>query len=122
MLAGQRILIVEDEPLIGIDLEAAVKDSGGIVVAIASTVVDATQSVETETLHGAIVDLRLRHELATPVLERLVTRNIPFVIHSGQADAAIEAEWPGVPIIDKPALPETVMAALAKAIRDRRSD
>ena len=122
MLAGQRILIVEDEPLIGIDLEAAVKDSGGIVVAIASTVVDATRSVETETLHGAIVDLRLRHELATPVLERLVTRNIPFVIHSGQADAAIGAEWPGVPIIDKPALPETVMAALAKAIRDRRSD
>ena len=67
MLAGQRILIVEDEPLIGIDLEAAVKDSGGIVVAIASTVVDATRSVETETLHYIPAKLMLRSRRSGPV-------------------------------------------------------
>ena len=55
MLAGKRILIVEDEPLIGLDLESAVKDCDGIVVGIVSTVAAAKQAVEIETLHGAIL-------------------------------------------------------------------
>ena len=120
MLAGKRILIVEDEPLIGLDLESAIKDCDGIVVGVVSTVAAAKQAVEIETLHGAILDLRLKNELALPIMEQLAGRNIPFVIHSGQADHSIAAAWPSVPIINKPALPESIIAALAAAIRDRR--
>ena len=101
MLAGKRILIVEDEPLIGLDLEAAVKDCDGIVVGIVSTVAAASQTVETEILHGAILDLQLKDQLALPVMEQLASRDIPFVIHSGQADDSIASAWPGVPIIGK---------------------
>lgn len=120
MLAGKRILIIEDEPLIGLDLESAIKDGSGIVVGIVTTVATAMQTIENETLHGAILDLRLKNELALPLMEQLAARNIPFVIHSGQADHSIATAWPSVPIINKPALPENVIAALAVAIGDHR--
>ena len=113
MLAGKRILIVEDEPLIALDLESTVIDHEGIVVGPVGTIAEATLIVGTEAIDGAILDLRLGGELGLSVAECLRTRKIPFVIHSGQADTTLPSIWPAVPVINKPALPEAVIAVLA---------
>ncbi len=112
MLHGKRILVVEDEPLIALDLEAAILEWQGVVVGPAQSLADAIRLASTEPLHGAILDLRLRNEPATDVIHCLLQRGIPCVVHTGQADASLAKIWPHIPVIDKPALPETVLAAL----------
>lgn len=120
MLQGLRILIVEDEPLIALDLETAITDHQGVVVGPASTIVGALRLINDGVIHGAIIDLRLNTALALPVAERLIADRTPFVIHSGQADASVKSAWPNVPIIGKPAPMEVIIAALAAAIHDRQ--
>ena len=117
LLAGKRILIVEDEPLIAIDLESAVVDQQGTVISAPSTLAEAQRVAENEAFDGAILDLHLKEGLALPVAESLLQRAIPFVIHSGHTDITTPRAWPMVPIIGKPALPEHVIAILASIIR-----
>ena len=94
MLEGKNILIVEDEPLIALDLETAIQDARGQVIGAMGSVRTALQAVETLTFDGAILDLRLNGEDALPVMQALSNRKIPFVIHSGQADRTVTTDWP----------------------------
>ena len=119
MLAGKRILIVEDEPLIALDLESTVIDHEGIVVGPIRSIAQATLIAKTEAIDGAILDLRLGGELALSVAECLCARKIPFVIHSGQADTTLPRNWPAVPMISKPAPPEKVIALLFTIMQSR---
>ena len=119
VLAGKRILIVEDEPLIALDLESAVIDHNGIVVGPVDSIPQATLFVETEAIDGAILDMRLGGDLALPVAQRLHARQIPFIIHSGQAHTTLTRNWPAVPLIGKPALPEAVIELLSRVMRNQ---
>lgn len=116
-LLGKRILVVEDEPLIALDLEAAIKESRGIVVGPAQCLADALRLASSEPLHGAIVDLRLRNEPASDVIHCLRQRGVACVVHTGQSDATLAISWPDIPVIDKPALPEAVLAVLAEQMK-----
>jgi DNA-binding response OmpR family regulator len=117
VLAGKRILIVEDEPLIALDLENAIVDHEGIVIGPAGSIAQATQLAESETIDGAILDLRLGGELALSVAECLRGRQVPFVIYSGQADTTLPRNWPTAPIVGKPAPPEDVIALLVSVMQ-----
>lgn len=117
VLIGRKILIVEDEPLIGLDLQSSILDFGGLVVGPVGTVREAMAFAETEELDGAILDLRIREGLALGVAEKLLSRGIPFVIHSGQAETTLPRNWPIVPLINKPALPEHVIRILAALLQ-----
>ena len=119
MLSGKRILIVEDEPIIALDLAAAVVDGEGTVVGTAVTVEQAHRLLASEPCDAVILDLRLKDGLATAIADRLRDLGIPFVIHSGQADSICATAWPGVPVVGKPALPEQVMATLVCAMGAR---
>lgn len=110
MLEGKRILIVEDEPLIAFDLEVAVKVHSGSVIGPAYSIVEAMSFAEHEQLQGAILDLNLKGSIATSVLKCLLRRGIPCVVHTGQLTTDLDDLR--VPIINKPALPEAVIAAL----------
>lgn len=110
-------MIVEDEPLIAIDLESAVRDQHGIVIANLNTLAEAQRCADVEALDGAILDLKLKEGMAFAVAEALIRRTIPLVIHSGQSDITMPRAWPTVPFIGKPALPEQVVAVLAACMQ-----
>ena len=44
-------------------------------------------------------------------------RGIPFVVHTGYPPMLVSREWPDVPVISKPALPDQIVAALMGALR-----
>ncbi len=113
MLAGKHILVVEDEPIIALDLEAAVQDQQGIVIGPIGELTEAVRMAQTAQLDGAILDLRLRQQMARPVADALLARNIPFVYHSGQAHMTGPDDWPSAPAIIKPAAAEHVIKVLA---------
>ena len=81
-LAGRSILIVEDEPLIALDIVDAFQKVGAITLT-ARTVADAIHLVEEDGLSAAVIDFGLRDGDADPICGRLQERAIPFILHSG---------------------------------------
>jgi DNA-binding response OmpR family regulator len=115
------ILLVEDEPLILLDLEFAVEDSGHQFVS-AGCVAQALGYLNDCAIDLAILDVNLgRGTTCVPVAEELRRRGIAYVLHSGDLDRRNETiRKLGATVIAKPASAEQVVAgALAERARLR---
>lgn len=100
-LSGRFILIVEDEPLVALDVRSAVTEAGA-TVASAANCKDALRLVDSHGLSAAIVDIDLGHgEDCSEVCERLLERNIPFVFFTGEVRPDILRRWPDAPVLTK---------------------
>jgi DNA-binding NtrC family response regulator len=93
MLRGHYVLIIEDEPLIALDLEHALS-SAGAQVGISGTVDSALEAAKAPALTAAIVDLRLHGHSVRSVVERLSARDLPFIFYSGHTETPTAASWP----------------------------
>ena len=83
-LTGRVILVIEDEPLIALDIQDAFEDAGATVV-VARTLAAALVAVEDNSLSAAIVDHALGDGDSSEICQRLKERNVPFVTYSGFA-------------------------------------
>ena len=110
-LAGQLILLVEDEPLVALDVEKALRAAGARVVS-AGYVESGLYTTEHPALCAAVVDLHLGDGNGTAICRRLRHLGVPFVVHTGYPPVLIASEWPDVPIISKPAPTEQIITAL----------
>ena len=117
-LAGQRILVVEDDPIIAIDLGQTLSDAGATIVGPAHRVAAALTLIDLHSPDLAVLDWRLEGETASPVAHRLAALGIPFLFHTSSRGHP-ETEHPGAVIIDKPTRPEQLIAAV-KTLTDRR--
>ena len=61
-MAATRILVVEDEFLIALDIAGVLEQAGLAVIGPAGTVGDALQAIEQEDVHGALLDVHLAGE------------------------------------------------------------
>jgi len=119
-LDGVRVLLVEDDFLILMDLEDMLSAAGAKVIAECRNVEDALEKVEDDELEVevAVLDMRLGDESAAPVARRLAERGVPFVFYSGQIDGdPVFAEWPDHELVHKPARSEVIVRAVAAAAR-----
>jgi CheY-like chemotaxis protein len=114
VLAGRCILVVEDEPLISLDITARLQDAGARVVS-ASRLEKALGLAECPDLAAGVLDFDLGQVDSTPVCWKLVDRRIPFVFHSGRMYSAFR-RWPRAPVILKPAT-QSLIGAVAALFR-----
>jgi CheY-like chemotaxis protein len=112
-LAGRLILLVEDEPLIALDVEKALRAAGARVVS-AGYVESGLYTTEHPALSAAVVDLRLGREDGRTICRRLRHLRVPFLVYTGYPIAEMASEWPDVPVIKKPAAGEVIVASLVK--------
>jgi DNA-binding response OmpR family regulator len=112
-LAGRSILIVEDEPLIALEIITAFEGAGARVKA-ARTLADAKCLVGGDGLSAAVIDFGLGDGDADALCDRLNARKIPFVLHSGYSHVR-EASRCGI-VVPKPANPAILVDALVKAL------
>jgi DNA-binding response OmpR family regulator len=82
-------LIVDDEPLIAMLVEAWIADMGHEPVGPAHSLTEATALLE-HSFDGAIVDLTLGAESGRPIAETLAAKGVPFVYATGQAEAQLD--------------------------------
>ena len=115
LFSRKLVLLVEDEPLIALDIEDHLRKVGARVIT-AGYFDAALYMAEHPDLSGAIVDLRLGVESAIPICRRLAHRSVPFVVYTGHSAGAVEREWPSVPIIQKPAKAEEIIDALSRSL------
>ncbi len=120
-LEGCRILIVEDEPLIALDIEATLADAGARILgpvhseAAAMALVDAAVSDADGALKidRAVLDVHLGDNTCEAVAARLTSLKVPFVFHSGFArDTEPFVARSAAPHLRKPASAEALIAAL----------
>src|ERR1700733_7574207 len=112
-LQGRTILVIEDEPLIAMDI-AADLESAGANVTTTTTLHHALILAEHDGLSADIVDPSLGDENSSALYARLKQRGIPFLIYSGYPK--IEGVSPDVPHLLKPALPDVLVAAVIELI------
>lgn len=112
-IAGRTILIVEDEPVVGMALEDMLADAGAAPVS-AVTVEQALALLETTTIDAAILDVNLHGVQSYPVAEALAQRGVPFVFATGYGEALHAPEFCHVPTISKPYSFPDIMAALER--------
>jgi DNA-binding NtrC family response regulator len=117
-LKGSRILIVEDEFIIALEVQSCLEEAGATVVGPAFTVSKAIELASRENLSAAVLDLRLGRDSAAPIAAVLAERHIPFVFYTGQpATDPVRRAWPQATTVSKPASDNQIVSALAEIIR-----
>jgi DNA-binding response OmpR family regulator len=114
-LHGQSILIVEDEPLIALDLANSFQEAGALVIT-ATALWQANALVEKDGLSAAVLDHALGEENSDALCERLKRRGIPFLIYSGYSDVSEHCKE--APHVAKPASPTVLVHTVGKLIRE----
>jgi CheY-like chemotaxis protein len=118
-LFDRSILIVEDEPLVAMDVRAAFTAAGARVVAAANCS-EALRMAGTQGLSAAIVDIDLGHgEDCTAVCERLSERGVPFVFFTGEVRPDILLRWPHAPVLTKLADKARILETVTALFHDR---
>ena len=116
-LHGLEVLIVEDEPLIALEVAHAFREVGANVTTT-GTLKQATTLIEHDGLGLVILDQALRDGDADVLREKLRGRNVPFVIYSGLVEPSTKVD--GGAVIAKPVTPD-VLLAVAEGLLDSRS-
>ncbi len=111
-ISEKRVLVVEDEYLVAMDMSAYLEAAGAHVVGPASNVNAALEAVAHAELDGAVLDVNLRGEMAYPVADALTARGIPFVFTTGYDAHAVPARFARVKRCEKPTTPEAISKAL----------
>jgi ActR/RegA family two-component response regulator len=116
-LKNKRVLIVEDEYFIAIDLAGEVAAAGAKVVGSASSVDTALDIIASTELDGATVDLKLMEQRSFVVADALAARHIPFVFATAMTHRDAPARFANVPWLEKPSTARAVCRALESVMR-----
>ena len=113
MLDDRKILVVEDEALLALDLSMTLEGEGAWVAGPFATV-DTALPACAARIDAAILDVDLCGSTSFPVADALCSAGVPFVFHTGRSDlAALRARYgEDVPIIVKPARASEVLNVL----------
>ena len=87
-----KLLVVEDEAVISVNLEYILEDLGHQVLGVAASVERALELVArfSADADGAVLDVNLGGKPSVPVAEALRAHGIPFVIASGYEPDELE--------------------------------
>ncbi len=101
-LAGYRILVVEDDMMIALQVEEALQALGCLVIGPVGKLDAALRLAGDEQLDAAVLDVNVRGGQVFPVAERLMSRGIPFAFASGYGDWALPEAFRNQPRLTKP--------------------
>jgi CheY-like chemotaxis protein len=139
VLKGIRVLVVEDEAVIALDLKSILQAAGATVVGPARTLSAAKELAASGDLAAAILDVQLGDGTVFPVVRLLRNRGMPFystlsiphflfhtfystfsiphfLFHTGRAEPGALARF-GAVVIVKPAASAHIVAGVARLTR-----
>ena len=112
------VMIVEDEPLIAMMMEALVEDVGGTAHGPYANLPAAFKALETGAqVDVALLDCNLGREHSWPLADALAARGIPFAFTSGQGLKEITERFADRPVFAKPVDEERLKRYLQQHIR-----
>lgn len=116
-LRGKRVLIVEDEMLVAMNLEDTLLDLGLEIVGTAMQLGPAIELAQGQDLDVAVLDINLHGGRSYPVADILLRRGIPFIFATGYGYAEGESAYRHVPVLAKPYRAADLKVALIEVIQ-----
>jgi DNA-binding response OmpR family regulator len=112
-LSGVTVLVVEDDLLLAMDLEATLVGAGAAVVDVCHTLDGAMARAGADDFAVAVLDFSLGSDSVTPLARSLARRDVPFILYTGMARGEPRLmEWSDYPIVEKPASPHLLVSAI----------
>jgi PAS domain S-box-containing protein len=115
-LSGKRVLIVEDEPLIALELMAMLEAARAHVVGPARSMRQARELIHEQTLDAALLDINLAEERTDELAAALLRRKVPLAFVSGYGRETLPPAFQTAALIAKPFRPEEVIAKLSELV------
>jgi two-component sensor histidine kinase/DNA-binding response OmpR family regulator len=102
VVAGNRLLLVEDEALTGMMMSDMLTELGFHVIGPFGRLADAMAAVGREDFHAAVLDVNLDGEMVYPVADAVMARGVPFVFVTGYGAEGIDGRFAEVLVLQKP--------------------
>jgi CheY-like chemotaxis protein len=114
-----RVLILEDELLLQMQMQLLVEDLGFEVVGPHASVAPAMADVAADNVDCALLDLNLRGETSLAVADALAAKSIPFALTSGSNASDLTPRFAGRVVFIKPVDENQVKKFLAEVGKAR---
>lgn len=122
LLAGRRILVVEDEVMISWMLENTLTTFGCVIVGPAARLNQALEIASTTAdIDAAVLDINLDGEKSYPVADALAARGVPFVFSTAYQRDRLQDGYKTCPMIQKPYHSSTLREALIQILSHKES-
>jgi PAS domain S-box-containing protein len=116
-VGGCRILIVEDEPLVALQLQSDLESDGHQVVGPGASLAQGLALAAKADMDIALLDVSLGADISAPIADQLIARYIPFAFATGYADdTLLPAHLRGIPRLAKPYVMDDVRRIIGQLI------
>jgi CheY-like chemotaxis protein len=110
--SGARVLLVEDEALVGLMMRAALTDAGYQVTGPFSSVSEALIAIKSARPDCAVLDINLLDGPVYPLATALTDAGVPFVFATGYDVRSVDERFKHVTVLQKPADRASLLANL----------
>jgi CheY-like chemotaxis protein len=116
LLARRRILVVEDEMLVLMNIEMALMELGCSAISAVPSVAAALALLSQQNFDLALVDVNLGGEKSYPVADALTQRGIPFAFSTGYGDHGARIDLDDRLVLRKPYLRAHLVAVFKQLL------
>lgn len=117
VLKDRRILVIEDEYFIAMDLTIALQSAQATVLGPVGRIEVGLDLVACESeISAAILDVNIGGETVYPVADALLERSVPFLFATAERPDTIPRRFAGVTVCRKPANPMEVIQRVAELL------
>src|SRR5271157_1482621 len=115
LLLDCRVLVVEDDMLLALDVERSLRNAGAEIFGPVKTAADATALARTAPLTCAVLDVNLGCELVFPAAHVLRERDINTIFCTGYDVHVLQQDWPDAQVLSKPVSFQRLIRAIKAA-------
>ncbi len=112
-----RVLVVEDEILVGMLMRDLIVDMGYFVSGPFCSLAEANAAVDAQAFDAAVLDVNLAGKIVYPLADRLQALGVPCVFVTGYDQEALESRFARLPILQKPVQRQNLEPVLRACIK-----
>jgi DNA-binding response OmpR family regulator len=115
-LPERRVLVVEDDPLLGLHVKATLHEHGCLVIGPLRAVTPAVKIISPDRLDAAVLDVNLGDELSFPIADALTIARVPFLFLTAYNRAVLPIAHRLRPVLPKPFVALALVVELARIL------
>ena len=116
-LENRSVLVVEDDPIIALNLQTILEAAGAKVVGPAYELSKALDLIEADKVNAAVLDYLLQEGDTLPLARVLGERGIPFLFQTSDPES-LAGKHVGALILPKPYRPDQLTSAVCSLVRE----